>query len=49
MIIIAHRGASGYCKENSLESIEKAIKINSDIIEIDIRCTKDILSHIVKY
>ena len=41
MLIIAHRGASGYCKDNSYEAIYKAIEMKSDMIEIDIRLTKD--------
>jgi len=48
MFIIAHRGASGYYKANSFNSINEAIKLNSDIIEIDIRLTKDnqlVLNH----
>ena len=40
--IIAHRGASGYCHDNSHESINKAVDIGSEIIEIDIRLTKDL-------
>ena len=41
MLIIAHRGASGYCKDNSYEAIYKAIKMKADMIEIDIRLTRD--------
>lgn len=41
-IITAHRGASGLVsRENSLEAFEKAIEVNSDNIECDIRRTKD--------
>lgn len=40
--IIAHRGASGLVKrENTLEAFQKAIEINADGIELDIRKTKD--------
>lgn len=47
MKIIAHRGASGYVNENSLEAIIKAIELGSDIIEIDVRQKggKVVLSH----
>ncbi len=38
---IAHRGASGYVIENSIESFKKAIELNADIIEFDIRKTRD--------
>ena len=50
--IISHRGASGYCIDNSYESINRAVDIGSKIIEIDIRLTKDlklVLSHGEKY
>jgi len=40
-IIIAHRGASAYAKENTLESFRKAIDIGADMIEFDVRRTKD--------
>lgn len=39
--IIAHRGASAVKPENTIASIEKAITQNADIIEIDVRVTKD--------
>lgn len=35
-IIIGHRGARGHVVENSLPSIEKAIDLGSDAIEIDV-------------
>ena len=40
--IIAHRGASAYCVDNSIESISKAVNMGSKIIEIDVRLTKDL-------
>lgn len=40
-IIIAHRGASAYAKENTIESFEKAIEMGADMIEFDVRKTKD--------
>jgi len=39
-IIFGHRGASGYCIENTLESFRKAVEMNA-CIETDIRLTKD--------
>ena len=39
--IIAHRGGAGEGIENSLSCIEKSIAAGADIIEIDIRLTKD--------
>jgi glycerophosphoryl diester phosphodiesterase len=40
-LIIAHRGASFYEKENTIDSFKKAIELNSDMIEFDVRKTKD--------
>ncbi len=48
MKIIGHRGARGLAAENTLESIEAAIKAGTDGVEIDIRVTSDdicVLSH----
>lgn len=39
--IIAHRGASGHAPENTLASIDLAIKMGADMVEIDIRQTID--------
>ena len=38
---IAHRGASAYALENSLESIRVAANLGADMVEIDIRATAD--------
>jgi len=43
-LIIAHRGAPGYAKENTIESFEKAIALGADMIEFDVRRTKDDVS-----
>lgn len=40
-IIWAHRGASGYCPENTLISFQKAIDMKANGIELDIQLTKD--------
>jgi glycerophosphoryl diester phosphodiesterase len=40
-LIIAHRGAPGDSKENTIESFEKAIALGADMIEFDVRRTKD--------
>lgn len=37
----AHRGASGYAPENTLEAFDLAIKMKSDGIELDVQLTKD--------
>jgi len=38
---IAHRGASGYAPENSVEAFRKAILLRSDVVEFDVRTTRD--------
>ena len=48
MKIIGHRGAAGLALENTLSSIRTALHAGVDVIEIDIRLTKDlhfVLSH----
>jgi glycerophosphoryl diester phosphodiesterase len=40
-LIIAHRGAPRYAKENTIESFEKAMLSGADMIEFDVRRTKD--------
>lgn len=41
LLIIAHRGASQYEEDNSLPAIQLAIEQGADIVEIDVRATKD--------
>lgn len=40
-ILIAHRGARTYFHENTLEAFEKAIRLNADMIELDVRRTQN--------
>ena len=40
-LIIAHRGASSNAKENTIESFKKALVSGADMIEFDVRRTKD--------
>ncbi|MFZ2507553.1 MAG: glycerophosphodiester phosphodiesterase family protein, partial [Steroidobacteraceae bacterium] len=40
-IVIAHRGASGYLPEHTLEAFERAIDLGADYIEPDLVITKD--------
>lgn len=40
-IIIAHRGASGYCPEHTLEAYQLAITLGADFIEPDLVSTSD--------
>ena len=39
--IFAHRGASGYAPENTLEAFALAIKQGADGIELDVQLTRD--------
>ena len=39
--IFAHRGASAYAPENTLEAFELAVKMGADGVELDIHMTKD--------
>lgn len=48
MLIIGHRGAAGLAPENTLEALRAGMKAGADILEFDVRITKDgvpILSH----
>lgn len=40
-LIIAHRGASGEAPENTLAAIERALSLDVDFIEFDVRITAD--------
>lgn len=44
-LVIAHRGASGTHPENTLPAFLRAIELGADIIELDLRMTKD--GHVV--
>ncbi len=39
--IVGHRGAPEYAPENTTASIEKAIRLGADMIEVDVRLSKD--------
>lgn len=43
MKIYAHRGASGYAPENTIEAFLLAIEMNADGIETDVHLTKDLI------
>ena len=40
-LVVAHRGASGYLPEQTLESYARAIELGADVIEMDLVVTKD--------
>jgi len=41
MLVIGHRGAAGLARENSLEAFRAGIDAGADILEFDVRLTKD--------
>ena len=40
-LIWAHRGASGYCPENTIAAFQKAVELCADGIELDVQMTRD--------
>ncbi|MCP4905090.1 MAG: glycerophosphodiester phosphodiesterase [bacterium] len=40
-LVIAHRGASGECPENTLPAFERAIEESADMIETDLHLSRD--------
>ena len=40
-LVIAHRGASGYLPEETLEAYARAVELGADVIEMDLVVTKD--------
>lgn len=41
LLKIGHRGAAGYCPENTISSFRKAVELGVDYLELDIQMTKD--------
>jgi glycerophosphoryl diester phosphodiesterase len=41
VVAVAHRGASGSAPENTLSAISQAVAARADLVEIDVRLTKD--------
>ena len=41
MLILGHRGASGYSPENTIEAFQKAILLGADGIELDVHLSAD--------
>jgi glycerophosphoryl diester phosphodiesterase len=39
--VVGHRGAMGYCPENTLASFERALELGADWIELDVHLTRD--------
>jgi len=42
MLKIGHRGAKAYAPENTISSFKKALELGVDMIEFDVRITKDL-------
>ncbi len=40
-LIAAHRGASGYAPENTMAAFVLAVKLGADLLELDVRMSKD--------
>lgn len=43
MLIIGHRGAAGLAPENTLEALRAGVEADADILEFDVRLTKDLI------
>lgn len=41
MVRIGHRGAAGHAPENTIQAIEKAIALDADFVELDVRRSLD--------
>ncbi len=41
IMVVAHRGASGYAPENTLSAMKKAIEMNAEMSELDVQETAD--------
>lgn len=41
MLVIGHRGAAGLAPENTLEALQAGIEAGADMLEFDVRLTKD--------
>src|SRR5688572_14064462 len=39
--VVGHRGAMGYCPENTMASFQRALELGADWIEFDVHLTRD--------
>src|SRR5437762_11038755 len=39
--VVGHRGAMGYCPENTLASFERGLELGADWIEMDVHLSRD--------
>jgi glycerophosphoryl diester phosphodiesterase len=47
MLVIGHRGAAGLARENSMEALRAGLEAGADILEFDVRLTKDKVAVVV--
>ena len=47
MLVIGHRGAAGLAPENTIEALRAGVKAGADMLEFDIRLTKDNITVLV--
>jgi len=40
-LVIAHRGASGTCPENTLVAFRRAAELGAHMVELDVQLTRD--------
>ena len=40
-LVCAHRGASGYAPENTLEAFQLAVEQGADAVELDVQLARD--------
>jgi glycerophosphoryl diester phosphodiesterase len=41
LLVIAHRGASGTCPENTLAAFRRAVAVGAPMVELDVQLTRD--------
>jgi glycerophosphoryl diester phosphodiesterase len=41
LVIVAHRGASGYAPENTMAAFEKSVQMKADYLELDVQFSQD--------
>lgn len=41
IVVVAHRGASGYAPENTIASFDRAVSMGADMVELDVHPTRD--------
>lgn len=47
MLVAAHRGASGHAPENTMAAFHEAVGAGADLIELDVRFTRDLVPVVI--